>query len=106
MLDKQGKYQYSQIQKVVNRTYRKFDAELYFSQDKNELIFSYDDLQNQNFSIKIFDIRSILIFDEKITTIKGFNTKLYNLDWLKPGIYFANLENSTGQNSVIKFIKY
>jgi len=31
---------------------------------------------------------------------------LYNLDWLKPGIYFANLENSTGQNSVIKFIKY
>lgn len=106
LLDKQGKYQYSQIQKVVNRTYRKFDAELYFSQDKNELIFSYDDLQNQNFSIKIFDIRSILIFDEKITTIKGFNTKLYNLDWLKPGIYFANLENSTGQNSVIKFIKY
>jgi hypothetical protein len=106
LLDKEGKYQYSKIQKVVNRTYRKLDAELYFSQDKNELIFSYDDVQNQNFSIKIFDLRSILLFDEKITTTRGFNTKLYSLDWLKPGIYFANLGNSTGQNTVVKFIKY
>ena len=103
MIDKNGKYTYSDI-KAVNNTTVRFNAQLYPNPVHNTATLRFNARKTQQAQIEVVDINGKIVLSSGFTIVAGNTARNIETKQLPGGTYIIRIKTSEGDTTV-KFIK-
>jgi hypothetical protein len=103
VIDKDGKFTYSQIVKVKKAT-KIFDAEVYPTLVSDIVTLSISSKTKVDVTISLLDLNGKCITQKNINIHEGVNSNTFNLSHLTKGIYILKM-NAGGEQVVQKIVK-